>query len=613
MRTILVIFVLIGIVAFVSANPTGTEAQATPTLNTIDVTSVGPSVIQVLVSLENVTSSTTVYYQYKRTSDTAWTSGGTSSTSNNNTSITISGSFVDGRTYDVEASLASDYSDAVSNIHTHLSTTLLIVDNNDDELWEVSDLTDIAGSDSDVGNFPAGLDGLRSAEEHEGWVWIIDNDTDSLYRSRNPTSVSGNFVDDWTLVCELGPWSGQSRSLLSIEGDLWHVTVNGSTTRVERIVDPTDCSGDATDTDDAFTLAGFSAQGGVYIDGNLYLGTSSTVRRIPDINNPTSNVTNTSLSGHSHLRGMTNFNGRIILSEEDSRGIYEFMDPTGSPSAVLLGNTSNSIRWGGALAAWSNNPAPIVESITASDGSGVTATITVNATRADPDGQPFNLRYRATGDTNWIPTTPTSSTTASATFSLSGLSLNTTYELQASMDDNFPADDTANETLTTTLAAPDAPLNLTLTPTNVSIGVTWDEPPDGGSPIESYDLDYKLDSAADWTETSHSGLSTSFTIGGLTQGETYQVRVAATNGVGTGPYAESSVVVSGVLGAITTVSEEDTWIDTVDISWSEVDDAESYTVQWRLSTGTYNSTNSGTTSDTTFRISGLNGKYQLPF
>lgn len=82
-----------------------------------------------------------------------------------------------------------------------------------------------------------------------------------------------------------------------------------------------------------------------------------------------------------------------------------------------------------------------------------------------------------------------------------------------------------------TITAPGDVRSLTLTAGTQQISATWLVPLDtGGSPITGYEVEYKTDSASDWSEHTHTGTGTSASITGLTAGETYQVRVRAFNG-----------------------------------------------------------------------------------
>ena len=83
-----------------------------------------------------------------------------------------------------------------------------------------------------------------------------------------------------------------------------------------------------------------------------------------------------------------------------------------------------------------------------------------------------------------------------------------------------------------TPAVPHAPSGLTAVRGDAEVTLNWRAPNDGGSAINDYE--YKVDNGK-WISTQ--GKSTTYTVIGLTNGETYRFRVRAVNSVG--PGAES--------------------------------------------------------------------------
>ena len=86
--------------------------------------------------------------------------------------------------------------------------------------------------------------------------------------------------------------------------------------------------------------------------------------------------------------------------------------------------------------------------------------------------------------------------------------------------------------------APDAPTGLTfVSSTASSATVRWEAPRyDGGSPITNYRVLYKVNGTLYWSSIGVSG-STQLTISPLTAGTVYQVKVTATNAIGSGLYS----------------------------------------------------------------------------
>ncbi len=88
-------------------------------------------------------------------------------------------------------------------------------------------------------------------------------------------------------------------------------------------------------------------------------------------------------------------------------------------------------------------------------------------------------------------------------------------------------------TKSTSTTVPHAPSGLMATRGDAEVTLNWRAPNDGGSAIEYYE--YKVDGGA-WTSTG--GKSTSYTVTGLTNGETYRFRVRAVNSIGPGTKSE---------------------------------------------------------------------------
>ncbi len=87
--------------------------------------------------------------------------------------------------------------------------------------------------------------------------------------------------------------------------------------------------------------------------------------------------------------------------------------------------------------------------------------------------------------------------------------------------------------------APDAVTDLSGTRGNQSVTLAWTAPSANGSPINGYLVERRIGSGGSWVVlASNTGsTSTSYLSTGLTNGTTYYYRVAAINGVGTGPYS----------------------------------------------------------------------------
>ena len=125
---------------------------------------------------------------------------------------------------------------------------------------------------------------------------------------------------------------------------------------------------------------------------------------------------------------------------------------------------------------------------------------------------------------------------------LTGLTNGQLYEVQVQARDSRGTGDWSDAaSATPNPTAPAAPALPTLAPGNEQLDVSWNAPADYGSAITDYDVQYKLTSASGWREW-NSGMSTtlSATITGLTNGDSYQVRVRAENSAGAGDWSDAA-------------------------------------------------------------------------
>jgi LPXTG-motif cell wall-anchored protein len=120
---------------------------------------------------------------------------------------------------------------------------------------------------------------------------------------------------------------------------------------------------------------------------------------------------------------------------------------------------------------------------------------------------------------------------------VAGLTNGTTYEFEVvavNAVGDGPPGNVVNATPSTTPQAPD----LTATPGDGRVDLSWTTPPDGGAAIEGYIVQYRPVGATDWQTAPDSGTDTSTTIAGLTNGTPYEFRVAAVNANGVGAYGD---------------------------------------------------------------------------
>ena len=188
---------------------------------------------------------------------------------------------------------------------------------------------------------------------------------------------------------------------------------------------------------------------------------------------------------------------------------------------------------------------PGVASVTV-DQASITQTLAdVTVTTANPQNalQVVYVRYRVAGDAWPSATNLVLSTSGTAvTFTLTGLTGNTEYDVAASLDIGF-ASGVKTASFTTSPTKPGKARGLTVGfEGDGQLGITWAPPSnDGGSAITDYKVQWKSgrQSFGD-SSREHITSSTSYFITGLTNGTEYTARVIAVNAVGDGPPSDEA-------------------------------------------------------------------------
>jgi predicted phage tail protein len=99
------------------------------------------------------------------------------------------------------------------------------------------------------------------------------------------------------------------------------------------------------------------------------------------------------------------------------------------------------------------------------------------------------------------------------------------------------------------LLVPPAPTGLTVTGGNAQATVLWTAPAIVVPPLTDYSVQFSTDGGTTWTTATDAvSTATSATVTGLTNGTAYVFRVAAINGIGTGPYTAESSSVTPIAG-----------------------------------------------------------------
>ena len=251
---------------------------------------------------------------------------------------------------------------------------------------------------------------------------------------------------------------------------------------------------------------------------------------------------------------------------------------------------------------------PGVASVTV-DQASITQTladVTVTVANLQNTSHTVYLRYRVEGG-SWPAaanqSTPTSGT--AVTFTLSGLTGNTDYEVEASLDSTF-ASGVKTATFTTSPTKPGKTRSVSIAIGNGWFNISWVAPQnDGGSAITAYKVQWKSGSQSfgDPSREHTAGASSrTKAITGLTNGTEYTVRVIAVNAVGDGPpSSEKTATPKGPPDAPPNV-QAGSGHQQLTVSWGAPNDGGSaiteYTLQWKSGGQSFTSTRQRTIAGT---------------
>ena len=204
----------------------------------------------------------------------------------------------------------------------------------------------------------------------------------------------------------------------------------------------------------------------------------------------------------------------------------------------------------------------------------------------------YDLDYKLSSSSNWINTTHSGT---GRTFTITSLTNGADYDIRVAAINNPGTGSYVTGTAAPVAAAtvPGLPTGLSLTPSDTQIALSWTAPADnGGSALTGYSVQYSSDGGNSFTGWSHTSTSTSATITSLTNGQSYQVRVAAINNQGTGSYVTGTTTLADRPAAPTglTLTSGDTQIEAL---WAAPSNGGStitgYDVEYRYKTNVPNS------------------------
>ncbi|GAA5030672.1 fibronectin type III domain-containing protein [Microbacterium fluvii] len=178
----------------------------------------------------------------------------------------------------------------------------------------------------------------------------------------------------------------------------------------------------------------------------------------------------------------------------------------------------------------------------------------------------YLVQYRTDGG-EWT----ASEIKVASTYAITGLKNTTDYQVSIAAI-NAVGVGPAAEATARTLGYSSAPQSVKATRGDKKATVSWKAPATPNGTVTGYVVQKRLGTSGEWTTAATTSASTlTASVTGLTNGKTYQVRVAAKTSVGTGTYSSSiNVVPAGKPPAPTKVKATSSSKGTVTVSWPKV-------------------------------------------
>ena len=257
----------------------------------------------------------------------------------------------------------------------------------------------------------------------------------------------------------------------------------------------------------------------------------------------------------------------------DDGGTWTPRTPTATTSPVMITNLTNGRTYqvrlravndygpstpSGAVAV-TPRAMPGAPSISSATPGNRQAFVSFGAPTSDGGSPITNYEYSTNNGATWAPRNPAS--TASPMV-IGGLVNGQTYQVRLRAVNAAGTGALSNAVMVTPRTVPSAPTGLVAKPEDKKTSVSFIAPAsDGSSAITNYE--YSTDDGATWTRLSPASTTSPMLIGGLVNGQTYQVRLRAVNAAGTGAQSDPVAVTprtvpSAPTGLVATLGDKQT-------------------------------------------------------
>ena len=186
-----------------------------------------------------------------------------------------------------------------------------------------------------------------------------------------------------------------------------------------------------------------------------------------------------------------------------------------------------------------------VTSISTSNVTQSSITISWNSPSTGSPATGYDIRWKETNSNSW-----TQRDDISSAYTISGLNSNTQHDIQIRAKNSAGDGSWSNTHRVTTSEAtvdpPGIPTSLSLTPSQVNVGVVianW-SPPNSGGEVDTYELRYRLVTTNQWSQID--GITSTNQTFTVTENGTYEAQVRARNSGGVSSWTSSRQVVVNV-------------------------------------------------------------------
>jgi len=231
-----------------------------------------------------------------------------------------------------------------------------------------------------------------------------------------------------------------------------------------------------------------------------------------------------------------------------------------------------------------------------------TTSITANTANiswtAVPNATSYSVEYKLNSATTWTVFNPSQTTT---TASLTGLTANTAYNWQVRATCAAGVGNYVIANFTTTAACGNPTGLTTASITANTANINWTAVPNA----ISYAIEYKLNTALNWTVLNATQTTTTASLTGLTPSTAYNWRVRANCPAGAGTYVSANFTTTAACSNPTGLTTSSITMTNANLAWTAVANATNYTVEYKLNSATTWTVLSAAQTTTTASLTGL--------